>query len=307
MSWRDCLRIAGLANCRACEGLPSRNEFARRLAWRRQSIQWLPGPSRLLRVRFASAGHLALLPYLEAGPLARRYDLSKPWNEQNPEVASAPVALFLCPSSAAPATFSEPLLGAAGMNFPCGDTFAANQYAYSKGTTDAWCLSGEVADERRGFVELNRRLKAADVTDGTSSTLAMGEADTGQEICIGHGCAEPHLADGTARLSVQSWISGEPGYDSLYPAGFVIGSAYATAMEPINKRPVTNTAIAAAGLNDCRASDQGGPHAVSNFRSSHPGGCQFLFIDGHVTLLDASIDQAILSSQATVAGGEVTP
>lgn len=264
-------------------------------------INATPVPSGL---NFSSAGHVELLPFLEQDALQELYDFSKPWNQQLPDVASTVLGSFICPSSSAERVIVEPLLGPAGLNFPVGDTFAVNHYVYSKGATDAWCLSGEVEESLRGLFELNRVARIRNVTDGTSHTYAMGEADTAPLICSGAQCTSPYTGPSGTRMALQTWISGEPGYDVLVPLGFVSGSAYASTAEQLNKSPVTNSAIALSGLGDCRASFDGGPHTTSNFRSAHSAGGFFLFADGGVRFVTEDIEAANYRHHSTIQGSE---
>ena len=55
----------------------------------------------------------------------------------------------------------------------------------------------------------------------------------------------------------------------------------------------------------CRSSDEGGPHSTSNFRSSHPGGCQFLFLDSSVHFLSESIDATAYRALSTIAAADL--
>lgn len=249
---------------------------------------------------FRESNHLLLMPYFEQQSLANLYDTSNTWQNQTPEVARSVVSLFLCPSSSADATHAYPLLGAGGLDFPSGDTYGVNHYAYSKGATDAWCLSGEVGDLERGIFELNRSVSMKNITDGSSHTIAMGEADTAFPVCHGARCTTP--IEGLQ--ASQAWLIGEPGNDVLIGFGFVVASAYGSTIESMNKMPVTDTAVHLPSLTDCRSSDEGGLHSTSNFRSVHPGGCHFLFADGSATLLSDSIDMKSYQALSTIQGSE---
>ena len=44
---------------------------------------------------------------------------------------------------------------------------------------------------------------------------------------------------------------------------------------------------------------------ASNFRSDHPGGCNFLMADGSATFLPESIDMVVYQAKSTIAGEEV--
>jgi len=249
---------------------------------------------------FKAAPQVRLLPYFEESLLHDLYDQTLPWNVQSSRVAQTSLATFLCPSSTAEPVFQEPLLGPGGLNLPCGEKFAALQYVFSKGSTDAWCASGEVTPQLRGMFEINQRVGFKDLTDGASHTIAMGEADTSAAICHGPACTE--AVEG--RAAQQAWLSGAPGYDVLIGQGFVIGSGFATTAEPLNKSPVTNSFIAVAGLGDCRSSAEGGPHGTSNYRSAHPGGGNFLMADGSCRFENDAISTETYRSLSTLQGGE---
>jgi prepilin-type processing-associated H-X9-DG protein len=80
-----------------------------------------------------------------------------------------------------------------------------------------------------------------------------------------------------------------------------MSSIYGATAEPLNKRAVTPTIIDEANGFDCRSSRDGGPHAVSNFRSDHPGGGHFLFCDGSVHYIADSIDLTTYRRLSTMA------
>jgi prepilin-type N-terminal cleavage/methylation domain-containing protein/prepilin-type processing-associated H-X9-DG protein len=255
-------------------------------------------------VNFKSAGHVALLPYMEEHALDGLYDHSKTWAEQSPLVARTVVPMFICPSSIAERVVVEPILGPGGLDLPCGDTAAVNHYVYSMGATDAWCLSGEVEEDLRGLFALNRKICLKHVTDGSSHSIAMGEADSAPAVCHGPGCTEPYIGPIGQRYATQAWISGQPSNDVMASMGFVMASAYACTIEPLNKRPVTDTSMSLAGLTDCRVSFHGGPHSTSNFRSAHSGGGQFLYADGSVHFIAENIEQANYRSLSTIRGSD---
>ncbi|WP_197529796.1 DUF1559 domain-containing protein [Botrimarina mediterranea] len=250
---------------------------------------------------FGPSNHVLLMPYLEEQSLRDLYDTTRTWHNQTPAVARTSVPLFLCPSSPGETVHLFPLLGPGGLNFPSGDAYAVNHFVYNKGASDAWCLSGAVRPELRGPFELNRSTRFRDVTDGASHTFAMGEAATSLPLCHGAGCTEAASAD---QVAVQVWMSGEPGYDVLVTQGFMVGSAYGSTAEPLGKTPVTDTSISLAGLGDCRSSQDGGPHSTSNFRSSHPAGVHFLWLDGSARLVATDTDIDAYRAASTMQGGE---
>jgi prepilin-type N-terminal cleavage/methylation domain-containing protein/prepilin-type processing-associated H-X9-DG protein len=258
------------------------------------------GTSGAMGFDFGPAPQIQLLPYLEEPAVRAAYNDKLHWNLQQPSLARMTLVTFLCPTSAGLPIVNEPFLGSAGLNFATGEDYGVMQYAFSKGATDAWCSSGQVADNLRGLISFNRKTDFSDVTDGTSQTLAMGEADTAQLICHGVGCstATPD------RTATQVWLSGSPSYDFLTATGFILGSHSAATVEPLNKSPVTDSYIAAASLDDCRSSQDGGLHATSNFRSAHPGGANFLFVDGSAHFTSDDVPLPELRRLSTIRGQE---
>ena len=50
---------------------------------------------------------------------------------------------------------------------------------------------------------------------------------------------------------------------------------------------------------------QDGYHVTSNFRSDHPGGCNFLMADGSVQFINETIDLLLYQQLSTINGGEI--
>ena len=53
------------------------------------------------------------------------------------------------------------------------------------------------------------------------------------------------------------------------------------------------------------AGGSAGSSYASNFRSDHPGGCNFLMADGSATFIPESTDMVIYQAKSTIAGDEV--
>ncbi len=97
--------------------------------------------------------------------------------------------------------------------------------------------------------------------------------------------------------------------------GLQVASLFACTLEPMNKNPVTESWADLGALDDCRKSHpsasgtigpttSGGLHTTPNFRSDHPGGCNFLFADRSVHFLDENIDMLVYQRLSTPMGGE---
>jgi prepilin-type processing-associated H-X9-DG protein len=113
------------------------------------------------------------------------------------------------------------------------------------------------------------------------------------------------------------WIIGEPNSTSFIGAIGPKSSQYACTIERMNKYPVTDTfldfgqyisdysKLATVPEHYCKPSVEGGKHSVSNFRSNHPGGCNFLMADASVTFLTEDIDMPAYRARSTIAGEDV--
>jgi prepilin-type N-terminal cleavage/methylation domain-containing protein len=250
--------------------------------------------------------NVALLPFLEQAAIAARWDGARSYWEQDPILLATPVALFTCPSNDAQ-TVSDQAFEEIGV--PAGLRLATTDYAYSRGATDAWCVSNEYPPQENGLFHIVGTGFATvttlqQISDGTSCTLAMGEAagGEGREVCTLPGCSQ---AEGRSRADVP-WMVGNLSTAEIAAGGYPFTGIYGTTIESLNKRPVTSTLVDNAGIFDCRSSANGGPHATSNFRSDHAGGGLFLFCDGGVRVIAETIEPAIYRGLSTIAGDEAT-
>lgn len=273
----------------------------------------------------------ALLPYFEEAALHSLYDAKKPWEKQDrgdatrPSVAGTAIAVFKCPSSGAANPFVDPLMDPSWA--PDGK-YGIGEYAYSTGYTDAFCIQrdvltkpkvGRIKKTTQGVFGLAWGASIRQITDGTSKTIAMGDAsgDPKWRICERAKCPEAGKdPQGQLSMAAMGWIIGEPSSTSFKPALGPKPSIYACTIDPMNKNPVTETFMdtgqlladfakfATDGGHVCLASYDGGKHSVSNFRSDHPGGCNFLNADGSVAFINESIDMTLYRAKSTIAGDE---
>ena len=240
-----------------------------------------------------------MLPYFEEMALADRFDPAKPYWDQPEVVIQTPVEVFSCPSNGHQ-FFVNGIFATLGL--PVGDTFATTDYAYNHGSTDAWCLTSQYAPDEIGPFTIAKQYRIAQVVDGLSHTLSMGEAaGANWDVCNGTGCREP---DPAATDASYPWIVGNLAADFMLP-DFISTSNFACTVEPLNKRPVTNTILIVGSITECRSSQNGGPHSTSNFRSDHPGGGNFLMLDGSVQFLTDDIDLNHYRALSTIVGHEV--
>lgn len=268
-----------------------------------------------------STGLAAMLPYLELTGLDLQYDSSQPWYRQSPEIAQAVVPTYICPSSSGRENpFFDPVLAFAttGLATPNRGYFGQTDYIFSKGANDGSCrVPQSIAIGERGMFDVGLVTTHAQLRDGTSHTLAMGEGASGPHwpLCEDVGCHQPAdrmnplWADvyGLTYFARQSWIgSGNVsfGQESL---SWLSSGVFGCTREPLNKWPVTQSLHdTTAPVHDCRSSleNPDNPHRVSNFRSDHSDGGNFLLADGSVHFVRQTIDLAAYRALSTVAASE---
>lgn len=284
---------------------------------------------------FYANANTKVLPYLEEASLNNIYDQSEAWYDQKPNVGSTVIPMFICPSSSEPNPYQHPVLK--GILGGRNSLFGLTDYAYCKGKTDSYCVDnksvslgsnaefkpGPTPRQVQGVFSIAWGAAIKQITDGTSKTIAMGEAsgDPKWKVCHGRGCTAADLKpDGTGEIPYAwfPWIAGQPNSTQYFGSGnFVVTCLFAATVEPMNKNPVTDSYIEYANYvslspkTACAATDptvtgSTGKNSASNFRSTHAGGCNFLMADGSVTFLSESIDFANYQGISTIAGEEVT-
>ena len=268
----------------------------------------------------------ANLARFEEATLHNFYNPDEPWESQRPGVTATVIAIFKCPSSGAENPFYDELLGRV-----VDDTlYGLGEYAFCMGYTDAFCAqrdgtevkAGRINKSQQGIFNIEWGASIRQITDGTSKTIALGDAsgDPKWQVCHLANCTTADLAPdplGRPTSAAVGWIIGEPNSTSFIGAIGPKSSQYACTIERMNKYPVTDTfldfaqyvsdfaKLATTPEHYCKPSFEGGKHAVSNFRSNHPGGCNFLMADASVTFLTEDIDMLAYRARSTIAGEDV--
>jgi prepilin-type N-terminal cleavage/methylation domain-containing protein len=248
----------------------------------------LPGVASV--TQFMASGFLSLTPYDEQTAFARAYQWNRAVNSQGVSASTNGIGLTLAELQAA---------GASGLYRCPSDTFPANfqgdttyggapdtplNYAMSHGVSDAICWKeSAVPSKERGTFGINSNTRIRDITDGTSSTFAMGESALAPFVarpkwtcCRGRYCLTPATYPSPApawftvfgtpnseagqiyNMYNQPLILGPliigsdlafaigfplPGPGLTNYAGSLTGSPMACTMEQMNKNPVTDSFI----------------------------------------------------------------
>ncbi len=204
----------------------------------------------------------------------------------NLPAARTVVAVFLCPSD--PVGVTDP------------DGMAPTNYMFNVGSglvsngsilvTTAGLVPDGVAYQASG-------VRLAEIVDGTSNTLAIGESTKG----MGGGLA-PYAGD-VKRQHIRS--------SSFFPACNATASDNVWYGDRGDKWISGSFPYAAMTFyyppNSTQADCMNGMSTQARMapRSYHPGGANVLFCDGHVDLLSNTLSADILRAMASRAGGEV--
>jgi prepilin-type N-terminal cleavage/methylation domain-containing protein/prepilin-type processing-associated H-X9-DG protein len=231
-----------------------------------------------------------LLPHLEQDNLHRRWDR----NDYRKNLAGGldattaqVVKVLLCPADALPspvfnATFRDSLAWANGY-------YGLSSYGGNGGSRSF----GPPGPSRDGVFHQRSQVRLADISDGTSSTLLLGERSHRDPI-FDAICQEYDPGSGP----LASW-----GYWASAPfAEGSQGDVLLGASVPINWRVPPEAWATAADPNDPWPwwTDR-----LNAFGSHHSGGANFAFADGSVRFVRDSIALRELQALSTRAGGEV--
>jgi prepilin-type N-terminal cleavage/methylation domain-containing protein len=232
-----------------------------------------------------------MLPYLEQGTLYKTIRLDLPITDPaNATARRTAVPTYLCPSDAGtgPITITT-----------CGNP--PDPARTPSVVTDAalcsyvGCLGGGNAanpDPNYGCYEYqpfngvfhrNSRVRIADITDGTSTTVGVGERNSG--------------------FVQSSWVGVVPGSEVLYNQA----SPPIPPFDPSLNQPCQNwrPAITAIVVHSRQYTLNAANGSPASFHSAHPGCGNFLFMDGSCRTIQNSISLTTMRALCTRNNGEV--
>ncbi len=231
-------------------------------------------PGRIRVDQFSVSWAFRLLPYLEKLAIYQARDPEQRADDQaNVEAMRIPVDTFYCPSRRSPAADRNfdnndgaPIVEGAA----AGGDYAANagmHFRYGIGPTEPYM------DEEPGLVSgpifTRSKVRARNVTDGLSHTLAVGERHIPEEVA-----AAPEM---------EHYEQG----DTAFFAGDTPKTIFAGTENGLAQGPQDRSA--------------------EKFGSEHDGITHFVYLDGHVKGIDDSVDKTTLQRLSTIADGEVVP
>lgn len=222
----------------------------------------------------------SLLPYLEQTNLFQSLDFSKRWEMAgtwNARACTTLIRTYRCPSSDA-----EEHVAIQGI----WDRVPSGYLAVASGT--ATRESGNTPDhlglrKQNGLMYLNSATKFSHVTDGTSNSLAIGEALFRPDV------QGPDMS--RVIQIIDHWYIGSDGFGRYNGMPGLVEVS----------EGIGSSGVALNGLELDVFIDE----KEIGFTSLHRGGCLFVFADAHVQFISDSIDRSIYSALGTIAGSEV--
>jgi prepilin-type N-terminal cleavage/methylation domain-containing protein/prepilin-type processing-associated H-X9-DG protein len=261
-----------------------------------------------------STGFTRLLPYLEVDQIYDAYNFDRPWyHKSNESVVGLPIKLLFCPSNR-DGGFLPLAAAAEAWATPLPPKVACADYVFSKGANALLARNPDrIPTSVRGMFDVNSRVKLGDVSDGASRTFAIGEGAGGETsrflIRDFQNPTRPihDAVTGQTYAADQAWAAGSitstafPYYSSI----FAVTAQYGLGPDPIDE-PMNPSGRLTAPTIDGQSTDDANADlkdSVSGFRSRHPGGCHFLFVDGSVRLVSDSLAPAVYRSLSCYADG----
>jgi prepilin-type N-terminal cleavage/methylation domain-containing protein/prepilin-type processing-associated H-X9-DG protein len=247
-----------------------------------QAQHHLPPPkSGTSATTFQASMFVLVLPYLEESDRYSQYDLKKTVTDpQNMPLSSQSLPPYSCPSMRLPRSVPETV---------CGECLGPGSYIISAATDIAYptaVLDGAFVNPGQ-TADGNYTLSLKQFTDGTSKTFLVGEMNYGLQEYQWTKCGS---LNGSPEWGDQTWANGywfdawghlSAGIYDLTGRSFYNRASLATDEIPVMQK------------------------ALRVFRSDHPGGVQFVFVDGSVHFVPDSVDFPVLRAYVTRAGGEV--
>ena len=270
------------------------------------------------------SAHTAMLPQLELSTLYNAINFNFGTDETitdlyaavNTTVALSQVATFVCPSD---------LNG--GELLTNAYTSATNNYFGSVGTstyltnagTTTWPAAAPMAGlQTTGLFAFQQSYKIADITDGTSNTIAFCESTVGNpnavlgKLDIGIvsiPAAGPAVQFPDASANQAATIAGLAGCDLAWQnqQGAVDNQRGKTWFHGSMAFSLVNTVATpnSAKWTYCSSSTSGSAATYSEADSYHSGGINVLFCDGGVRFIKNSISRATWWALGTKANSEV--
>ncbi|XZE43246.1 DUF1559 domain-containing protein [Pirellulaceae bacterium SH467] len=226
-----------------------------------------------------------VLPQLEGGALHGNLNFSAPcWDPTQGAMVRTKLPVFLCPS----ASGSDTPVNVRNESGSLLAVFGRSTYVANAGQEEPW---GRTVEDYRGIADgpmyRNARTRIADVTDGLSTTIFLGEHDS--------------------LLSDKTWVGVVPGAKVCgnTPNRFPLAHCdMAATLVNVHSGPSSAEIDPELGFAPIHPPNSPLSHVCQMF-SGHPGGANVAMGDGSVHFISASIHQPTWAAMSSCAKGEV--
>ncbi len=216
----------------------------------------------------------AILPYIEQTTLRASIDPNQSWyisgvpNHPNSKALQITLPLFRCPSANAPARH----------NHVVSSRVPATYLACASGLTGRESGPGPLVSDPEvdGIFYVDSQTRQADILDGTSTTILIGEALFLTTI---HGRTASNLDFNNVPQQFDHWSIGSP-----QSGDNEASEALASTANRINSWLIKSSFVEDVELS---------------FSSRHVGGAHVLHADGHLQFVDQNIDRESWSALGT--------
>jgi prepilin-type processing-associated H-X9-DG protein len=231
-----------------------------------------------------------ILPYLEQGNVYQQINFNLPISDPaNAQARRTAIATYLCPTDLGQGSVNVLDCGnpPVAANTPTVMTDAAPcSYVGSLGggsptNPDYGCYEYQPFN---GVFHRNSQIRVADITDGTSVTIGIGERSR-------------TFVEGT-------WVGVVPGEEVVYNQKTPPPQFNQALGQPCQNWRPSITAVLVHGRSYTPNAGNGSP---ASFHSQHPGGVNFLLMDGSCRRISNSIDLNVFRALCTRNNGEAVP
>jgi prepilin-type N-terminal cleavage/methylation domain-containing protein/prepilin-type processing-associated H-X9-DG protein len=223
-----------------------------------------------------------LLPFIEQTSLATPYSFAIHWYEAaNQPVVTTPLKVFSCPSAPHADGLVFPVTRNYNVAYPISE--AVTDYAAFNNVDQALQDQGYIPKapplppKSNGILVSGGKVRIADVADGTSQTLIIGE-----------NAGRP-----------RNYITGAIDVTPTPPTNY--GGGWADWDNPNQMHGNSPDGRTSPGPCAINCSNNGGMY------SFHASGANIAFADGSIRYLQASLSMAVMAALITKDGGEVIP
>ena len=229
-----------------------------------------------------------ILPFIEQNNLYDSLNLDGPWSSgasmANSAALNSGLEIFRCPSANIPESQFDSLANID--RTPCCYLACASGLNNRESGDRPWAGMNRTGslDSSDGVFFLNSEIRFADIQDGASATVLVGESIPDQELFgvdySGHLQKVDHWFIGSAELRTYSTIGA--------------GSAENSECLASTACPMNSLFVPESPINDKELS----------YGSAHPQGANISFVDGHIQFINENVDPRIWSAIGSRNGRE---